>query len=81
MDAHVRDSLVAGFEHLIPSIYLPDPDDRHVVAAAIYCNANLIVTFNLKDFPVETLQPYNPTTLSHNTQTISSLTCSICIQR
>jgi hypothetical protein len=33
MNAHVRDCLVSSFEHLIPSIDLPDPDDRHVVAA------------------------------------------------
>jgi len=33
MNAHVRDSLVTGFEHLIPSVELPDADDRHVVAA------------------------------------------------
>lgn len=59
MNAHVRDSLVAGFENLIPSIDLPDPDDRHVVAAALHSSANLIITFNLKDFPLETLKRYN----------------------
>ncbi|MGK0674560.1 MAG: PIN domain-containing protein [Halothiobacillaceae bacterium] len=59
MDAHVRDCLVTGFEHLIPVIDLPDPDDRHVVAAAVHCGASLIVTFNLDDFPAETLKPYN----------------------
>lgn len=53
MNAHVRDSLVTGFEHLIPSVELPDADDRHVVAAAIHGGASLIVTFNLKDFPPE----------------------------
>lgn len=35
MNAHVRDCLVTGFDHLIPSIELPDPDDRHVAATAI----------------------------------------------
>lgn len=59
MNAHVRDCLVTGFEHLIPAIELPDPDDRHVVAAAIHAGASLIVTFNLKDFPSEALKPYN----------------------
>lgn len=49
MNAHVRDSLVTGFEYLIPSINLPDPDDRHVVAAALHSGASLVVTFNLKD--------------------------------
>ena len=36
----------------------PDPDDRHVVAAAIVGHANAIVTFNTKDFPATVLQPY-----------------------
>ncbi|MEK6750532.1 MAG: PIN domain-containing protein [Pseudomonadota bacterium] len=58
MNQHVRDSLVEGFEHLIETIDLPDPGDRHVVAAAIHGNANLIVTFNLKDFPHAKLQAY-----------------------
>ena len=59
MNAHVRDSLVTGFEHLIQAITLPDDDDRHVVAAAIQSGANLIVTFNLKDFPQDQLKNYN----------------------
>ncbi len=59
MNAHVRDSLVAGFEGLIPSIDLPDPDDRHVAAAAVHCGASLIVTFNLRDFPAQALAPFH----------------------
>jgi len=51
MDAHVRDCLVTGYEDLIPTLQLPDPDDRHVLAAAICCGAEVIVTSNLKDFP------------------------------
>ncbi|MBK8753037.1 MAG: PIN domain-containing protein [Candidatus Competibacteraceae bacterium] len=61
MNQSVRDALVTGFELLIPTITLPDPDDRHVVAAAIHSGASLIVTFNLKDFPAEALRPYNLT--------------------
>lgn len=58
MNAHVRDCLVTGFESLIPSLTLPDPEDRHVLAAAIRGAADLIVTFNLKDFPADVLKTY-----------------------
>ncbi|MHA7817961.1 MAG: PIN domain-containing protein [Pseudohaliea sp.] len=58
MDAHVRDALVTGYEPLIDTLDLPDPDDRHVLAAAIRCNADAIVSFNLKDFPTDALAPY-----------------------
>ena len=58
MDAHVRDALVSGFEELVPSISLPDPDDRHVVAAAIHGEADVILTANLKDFPISALAPH-----------------------
>lgn len=53
------DAEVHDFEHLIQSIELPDPDDRHVLAAACICNADVIVTFNLKDFPEEHIQKYD----------------------
>lgn len=51
MDSHVRDCLVEGFEPLIAGLDLPDPDDRHVLAAAIHAGADVIVTYNLADFP------------------------------
>lgn len=54
----VPDCLVVGYENLVEGIALPDPDDRHVLAAAIRSGAQLIVTFNLKDFPDESLAPY-----------------------
>jgi hypothetical protein len=56
MDAHVREAVVENFEHLIPAIVLPDPDDRHVVAAAMHARAELIITFNRRDFPAAELQ-------------------------
>jgi hypothetical protein len=55
MNAHVRDCLVTGYEDLIQGLTLPDPDDRHVLAAAIRGSASVIVTYNLDDFPPEYL--------------------------
>jgi hypothetical protein len=58
MNAHVRDCVVTGYEPLIASLSLPDPDDRHALAAAIHCGADAILTFNLKDFPRDALASY-----------------------
>lgn len=58
MDQNVRDCLVTGYEALIPQITLPDPNDRHVLAAAIVGRCDMIVTQNLGDFPDATLAPY-----------------------
>lgn len=54
----VRNCLVEGHEPLIDGLDLPDPDDRHVLAAAIRCGAQVIVTTNLADFPPEKLAQY-----------------------
>lgn len=59
MNAAVPDCLVTGYEDLIASLTLPDPDDRHVLAAAIRADAEVIVTFNLKDFPKAVLAGYD----------------------
>jgi len=58
MDAHARDALVHGYEKLIPSLTLPDPDDRHVLAAAVRAKADVIVTYDLGHFPAADLAPY-----------------------
>ncbi|MEM9218329.1 MAG: PIN domain-containing protein [Cyanobacteria bacterium P01_F01_bin.150] len=58
MNSHVRDCLVSGYQDLMPSLHLPDEDDRHVLAAAICAGADVIVTFNLSDFPTQILQQY-----------------------
>lgn len=58
MDAAVPGALVEGYEHRIEQLRLPDPDDRHVLAAAIESRADLIVTFNAKDFPRRILSAY-----------------------
>jgi hypothetical protein len=54
----VRDCLVQGWTGLVDLVELPDPDDRHVVAAAIRAGAQVIVTANIKDFPAEELEPW-----------------------
>ncbi len=58
MDAHVLDCLVTGYEPLIQTLELPDPKDRHILAAAIVGRADLVVTKNLKDFPADRLAPF-----------------------
>ena len=62
MDDSVRDCLVDGYEALIPSLDLPDPDDRHVLAAAIKSGAQTIVTLNEKDFPPTELRKFGIST-------------------
>ena len=57
MDVHIPDGLVTGYEARIAGLLLPDPDDRHVLAAAIHCGATIIITKNLKDFPAAVLAP------------------------
>jgi hypothetical protein len=58
MDSKTRDCLITGYQALIPSIKLPDPNDRHVVAAAIVGRCDVIVTQNVKHFPEVVLTPY-----------------------
>jgi predicted nucleic acid-binding protein len=58
MDKAIPACLVTDYKEIIGGLKLPDADDRHVLAAAIRCNAAVIVTFNEKDFPAEALKPY-----------------------
>jgi predicted nucleic acid-binding protein len=58
MNKAVPGCLIHGFEHLIPTLELPDPNDRHILAAAIQGEAQYIITFNLRDFPQHSLEPY-----------------------
>ncbi|WP_410604841.1 PIN domain-containing protein [Amycolatopsis sp. lyj-90] len=59
MNRSVRDCLVTGYEPLVPALALPDPDDRHVLAAAIKARAQVIVTENLRDFPDHALRRWD----------------------
>jgi predicted nucleic acid-binding protein len=58
MNAAVPGALVSGYETLVEALKLSDPDDRHVLAAAITAGATVIVTSNLNDFPAETLEQH-----------------------
>ena len=59
MDAETRDPLVVGYKSLIDGLYLPeDPNDRHVLAAAIVGRCPTILTINLGHFPAARLDPY-----------------------
>ncbi|WP_342597647.1 PIN domain-containing protein [Cyanobacterium aponinum UTEX 3222] len=59
MDSNVIGCLIKNYENYIPNINLPDENDRHVVAVAIKSKADVIVTFNLKDFPEQELNNFN----------------------
>ena len=58
MEKAASGAMVRGYRSLIPKLTLPDPDDRHVLAAAIRSKSKIIVTNNLRDFPAEILGPF-----------------------
>jgi predicted nucleic acid-binding protein len=60
MSRSFPDAMVTGHESLIDGM-TNDPKDRHVLAAAVRANAEVIVTFNLRDFPEPALKPYDIT--------------------
>jgi hypothetical protein len=55
MEKALPSASVTGHRQHLPNITLPDPDDRHVVAAGIEAGASIIVTWNVRDFPVKEL--------------------------
>lgn len=58
MDEHFPSAVVTGHEAAVVHLDLPDPGDRHVLAAAIHGQAHIIVTYNLRDFPLDRLASY-----------------------
>lgn len=57
MTLHFPDALVTGYERLIPTMTC-DPKDRHVLAATVHVGAQVLVTYNLDDFPETSISPY-----------------------
>ena len=58
MELALPQARVVGYEHLVAGLALPDPTDHHVLAAAIVGRADVIVTYNLADFPAAMLEPF-----------------------
>jgi PIN domain len=58
MEAHLPNAMVTGYQRRIASLVLPDPNDRHVLAAALHCKAHVVVTTNLKHFPKAVLSSH-----------------------
>ncbi len=56
MNIALPNASVTGFEKHVETVSLPDPDDRHVVAAAIWAGASTIITWNLRDFPIDAFE-------------------------
>ena len=52
------DAIVSGHDPLIGTYGLPDPDDEHVVGAAVVGGAGAIITANLKHFPTIKVPPH-----------------------
>lgn len=71
MIKHFREALVDGYdpiEHCLSN----DPKDRHVLAAAIRAKCEVVVTFNTKDFPDESLRPWG-VEVQHPSKFLASL--------
>jgi hypothetical protein len=61
MDQVLPEAEVQGWGKRVAGLALPDPDDRHVLAAALASGAGTILTMNLRDFPITALAPHGVT--------------------
>jgi len=86
MDHAVMDCLVDRYQSLVGALTLPDAADRHVLAAAIHCSADAIITANLKHFPKAELAKYeieaqHPDEFLHHQLRLDEATVVIAAQR
>lgn len=58
MRTYFPDALVTGHDELVEGLSC-DPKDRHVLAAAVRAKADALVTFNVRDFPDESLEAFD----------------------
>lgn len=58
------DASVTAFDELVDHLILPDPDDRHVLAAAVHGECDLLITYNISDFPDTALEQFDLLVLS-----------------
>lgn len=73
MDEAFPDADVTDFAHVISGLSLPDPDDRHVLAAAIVGQVEQIVTNNVKHFPSDALHPHGIEAVTADTFLLNAL--------
>src|SRR5579885_2309451 len=79
MDRHVLGCRVHGYQRWERRLTLPDPNDRHVLAAALACVADAIVTFNTRHFPPNILQPFGVVAVAPDTFAIGLLESGIVV--
>lgn len=56
-EAFGAEALVENFGHLVGELTC-DPKDRHVLAVAVHDEADVLITFNVKDFPRKSTEPH-----------------------
>jgi hypothetical protein len=86
MERAVPDAIVTEYEDLIEGLKLPDPGDRHVLAAAIASECDAIVTFNLKHFPPDylakfSIEPLHPDDFIHYQFGLDNASVIVAAQR
>jgi predicted nucleic acid-binding protein len=63
MDRAIDHDLIENYQRHIVDINIPDPNDRHVLAAAIEAGAEILLTYNLRDFPNSKVAMYGVTVI------------------